>query len=185
MLDTVKSFSSENEVKHYMSLTENIGLWESEKKKFTQYLKLTDRILDLGCGTGRATFGLYNLGYKNIMGTDFSNNMIKSANDLSAIKNIPIKFIVADATRLQIKDSFNVVIFSFNGLMMIPKESMRLKAMLEIEKILEPNGYFIFTTHDRNACKEKYFNFWNEEKLRWLNDTYDSPFRLQKKKTLL
>lgn len=37
------------------------------------------RILDLGCGTGLVGEQLYNMGYKNIDGIDFSDELLKVA----------------------------------------------------------------------------------------------------------
>lgn len=56
--DFVKD-SFEKSISNYSNATENIGLWESEKYVFDKYFKKSKDILDIGCGTGRTTFGLY------------------------------------------------------------------------------------------------------------------------------
>ncbi|CUX25521.1 hypothetical protein BN3590_00439 [Clostridium sp. C105KSO15] len=71
------SFESKNEFLFYMKSIEDIGLWNSEKVIFLKYLKKDDNILDLGCGIGRTTFNLYNLGFTNIIGIDYSSLYIE------------------------------------------------------------------------------------------------------------
>ncbi len=144
-----------------------IGLWDSETYTFDKYLKPEDRILDLGCGTGRTTFALKKKGYNNIIGVDITPEMIDAANELKDYFKTTIDFRVGDACALEFEDNtFDALIFSFNGLMSIPKQEQRDLALTEIKRVLKPNGLFIFTTHDRDK-DENYFSFWEEEKERW------------------
>ena len=163
-----RSFESDREIKLYLDSVDNIGLWNSEKVIFQQYINKSDKILDLGCGAGRVTFGLYKLGYKNIVGIDISSKMLDCARDISLNSNMNIRFIEDDATSLNIKEKFNCVIFSFNGLMMIHGKELRKKAVLNIKNILVDDGYFIFTTLDREINTQKYGSFWTDEKMLYL-----------------
>lgn len=151
----------------YISLTKEIGLWDSEKYVFRKYLNPKDKILDVGCGTGRTTFPLNNLGYTDIIGIDLTPEMIEIAKGLNVHFNSEIEFKVGDATKLEFLDcTFDVAIFSFNGLMSIPNSTNRNKALNEINRVLKKAGKFIFTTHDRER-EEQYFDFWKEEKQKW------------------
>jgi ubiquinone/menaquinone biosynthesis C-methylase UbiE len=93
--------------------------------------------------------------------------MIKTAEKINKNEGLDIEFKQGDATDLEFENnSFAYALFSFNGLMQIPKRANRIKAMTEISRVLKPEGIFIFTTHDREA-NEEFFEFWQEEKKRW------------------
>lgn len=162
-----KSFTTEKTVSDYTKAVKEIGLWESEKMMIKKYFNPEDRILDIGCGAGRTTIGLYKLGYHLVEGLDLSEAMIEQARRISKELNYNIIFSVGDAVCLGYDDeNFEAVLFSFNGIMQIPGRENRIKVLKEIKRILKPKGYFLFTTHDREGSKE-YESFWKEEKRKW------------------
>jgi len=162
-----ESFTAEKTVSDYTRAVEEIGLWESEKMMIKKYFNPESRILDIGCGAGRTTIGLYRLGYHLVEGLDLSEAMIVQARRISKKLNDNITFRVGDATCLDYDDeTFYAALFSFNGIMQIPGRENRIKALKEIKRILKPKGYFLFTTHDRDD--KEYISFWKEEKRRWV-----------------
>lgn len=162
-----KSFTSEKTVLDYTRAVREIGLWESEKMMIKKYFNPENRILDIGCGAGRTTIGLYKLGYHLVEGLDLSEAMIVQAKKISKELNYNITFRVGDAACLDYDNkTFNATLFSFNGIMQIPGRENRIKVLKEIRRILKPKGYFLFTTHDRDGSKE-YESFWQEEKRKW------------------
>ncbi|MEM7790790.1 MAG: class I SAM-dependent methyltransferase [Verrucomicrobiota bacterium] len=161
-------FSSDAIVDFYADASARVGLWRSEEKICKRLFKKQDSILELGCGAGRVAFGLYELGYRNLLSTDYSLQMIKRARHLTKVLEYPIPFRVCDATELEFEDSiFDGAIFTFNGLMQIPKAEKRLAALREIRRVLRPGAWFFFTTHDREASPHQ--DFWKEEELRWMH----------------
>lgn len=151
----------------YTDFTTEVGLWESEKYVFKKYLSPTDHILDLGCGTGRTTFSLYQMGYQNIKGIDITPGMIREAQQLNSVYNTNIPFEVGDARKIDDPSKcFDSIIFSFNGLMSIPQYDNRFQVLQEVHRLLRPGSTFIFTTHDRNK-DERFFAFWEEQKRIW------------------
>lgn len=159
-------FNSDLVVDHYESATERIGLWKSEEKIFQEIFNLEDSILELGCGVGRISFGLHELGYKHLLASDYAKNMIQRARALSKRMGYPVPFRVCDATDLEFEDSvFEGAIFGFNGLMQIPKESNRIKALKEIYRVLRKDGLFVFTSHLRSKAKHQ--KYWAEQEKLW------------------
>ena len=168
---TINEYNSSKVVDKYVFLVENIGLWKSEKYIFERFVEKNSKILDVGCGAGRTTFGLFDSGYVNIVGVDTSKKLIAKAKAIAKKNKVDIKFHVDNALAFSYEnESFDVVLFSYNGLMTIPKYENRLFAVNEIARVLKPGGLFIFTTHDRDN-DEKYKQFWKEEKLRFENGT--------------
>ncbi|MEO1435133.1 MAG: class I SAM-dependent methyltransferase [Bacteroidota bacterium] len=157
----------------YKAFTNEVGLWASEKWCIKRYFKTTDHLLDLGCGTGRTTFGLWELGYRNLIAVDLTPEMIESAVAIQTQRKSDIPFQVGDATALALEtDQFDAVLFSFNGLMSIPGQHNRDNALSEIKRVLKPGGIFLFTTHDRDEDAD-YFEFWKAQRERWDRDEQD------------
>jgi ubiquinone/menaquinone biosynthesis C-methylase UbiE len=160
-------FCGEKVLEYYAHAATSIGLWESESKVFQRvFSDKSASLLELGCGCGRISFGLWELGYKHLLATDFSRKMIERARRLGRALDYGVHLRVADATRLAFEDDlFDGAVFGFNGLMQIPARINRRKAMSEIFRVLRAGSYFVFTTHDRECAKWK--KFWKREKLAW------------------
>ena len=160
-------FSDSSVLEHYQKATEQVGLWDSEKIVFSKTFPDLDlNLLELGCGAGRISFGLWKRGYTNLMASDFSKPMIKRARILDKKLKTEITFQVEDATALSFSnDSFDGAIFGFNGLMQIPGRKNRFQAMQEIQRVLKPGSFFVFTTHDQSMPKWK--KFWALERKKW------------------
>ena len=168
-----KSFTTEKTVLDYAKAVKEIGLWESEKMMIKKYFNPEKRILDIGCGAGRTTIGLYEFGYHFVEGLDLSEAMIVQARRISKEINYNITFRVGDVACLDYEDEiFEAALFSFNGIMQIPGRENRIKVLKEIKRVLKPRGHFLFTTHDREGIKE-YESFWKEEKRKWSSHLED------------
>lgn len=187
------SFSEKNTVDHYKNAVLDIGLWKSERNVFTKYFNKDDKLLDIGCGAGRTTLGLYNLGYKNITGVDFIEDNIKNAKEIANNQNINIDYRTGNILKLEFDDNtFNHAIFSFNGFMQIPDRNNRLKALNELHRVLKPYGLFIFTSHDMRISP-RFQEFWRNELQIWnenrqdkeLIDFGDIIFPLQNRKMFM
>lgn len=132
------------DISKYIDAIENVGLWESERIIFNKYLNKDNKILDIGCGTGRVAISLYKEGYKNISGLDIEEEFIEYAKSI----NKDISFYCESILNTSFKDNtFDSAIFSFNGLMTLSNTD-QIKALKEISRIIKNDGYFIFTTYD-------------------------------------
>jgi len=175
---TKEYYNRDVNIKRYGEAINNVGLWNSEKIIFKKYINKKDKILDLGCGAGRTTINLYKNGYKDIVGLDISDNLINYAKNYSIENNLNINFVVGDATKLNYQDnSFDVVIFSFNGMQCIPGKKNRDNVLKEVYRVLKPGGYYIFTAHNRDDSG-KFQHVWNEEKIKWENGKQDKNLEM-------
>lgn len=159
-------FDSDGVVDDYAQAAAELGLWASEEKILTRLFASEDSLLELGCGAGRIAIGLYELGYRNVLATDYARNMVTKARDLAKVLEYPIPFRVCDATQLEFEEGvFDGAIFGFNGLMQIPQVEQRERALSEIFRVIRPGAWFVFTTHDRERSEHR--DFWAAESLRW------------------
>lgn len=166
--EEVKAYYSKQEVVFHYALSVNrVGLWRSEEILLTRLFSPSQKILELGCGAGRISFGLHALGYHFLKPTDYSQNMVEMARTIAEEKRVDLAFDVADACNLQgMEDgSFEGAIFGFNGLMQIPQQLRRLLAMKEIARVLKPGSHFFFTTHDRTNPKHR--RLWKRDLKQW------------------
>lgn len=170
---TKEFYDQDDNVKRYGEAIDNVGLWNSEKIMFEKYINKSDKILDIGCGAGRTTINLYKLGYKNIIGVDLSTNLIEYAQNYVKKNNLDIDFKNGDATNLEYEDNtFDVVIFSYNGMQCIPGKKNRDNVLKEVYRVLKPGGLYIFTAHNRDDSG-KFQYVWEEEKIKWENGVQD------------
>lgn len=171
--NTVKSyFENLNVVADYAKAVDQVKLWNSEAIIFSKYIKTTDTILELGCGAGRIGINLARNGYTNIKITDFSENMVAIAKMIAERDALNISAEVCDATKIPyLENTFDAVIFGFNGLMQIPRKDCRITALKHIRRILKDDGIFIFTTHDRDVSEHK--DYWSSEKKQWEHGVQD------------
>ena len=163
----IEYFSDPRVITYYSESVKGTGLWFSEGIVFQDtFPDPHTEILELGCGTGRITIGLHDLGYSNLTATDLCPTMVKEFRRISGCLNIKVPSKQADATQIPYGDeSFDGVIYGFNGLMQIPGSENRQQAVHEIYRILRPGGKFVFTTHDRDHWQHK--EFFKKEALKW------------------
>lgn len=124
------------------------GLFPAEEWLFSSYVPHDARVLDLGVGTGRTTPWLAAIA-SSYLGIDIAPLMVERARQVNPTE----RFIVGDATDLSMLDdaSFDVVVFSYNGLDYVVPGDDRDRCLREIARVLAPGGTFIFSSHDPRA----------------------------------
>ncbi len=169
--DHVKAYYNQpGVVSDYAEAVSRVGLWRSEEKVLKRLFKPEQTLLELGCGTGRIAFGLWELGYQHILGVDVARDMVEEARRLNRVLEYGVSFRVGDATKLSFGDGeFDGAIFGFNGLMTIPRRENRRQALREIRRVVRAGGWLVFTTHNR--VSEKFRDFWIAEEERWKEGT--------------
>lgn len=153
----LKAYNDTQTIEYYSSF-DKYGLFSFEKCIIERYFR-GEKVLDIGCGTGRTTYPLYEMGF-DVIGLDYSEGMIAKAK-----KKYPmIKFETGNCIRMRFNDAtFDNILFSFNGIMLEKQYDNRLKMLSEIYRILLPGGVFFFTTPylDNKVRKE----YWKEKAL--------------------
>jgi SAM-dependent methyltransferase len=172
--NTVRSdFNDLRAVMHYTRAAHGLGLWESERVAIERFIP--DRnasLLEAGCGAGRATLGLWELGFRRLTAFDFAAELVDQARSLAAERRAPdIRFFVADATDLRGTETeqrapYGGALFLFNGLMQIPGRVNRCGALRELHRLCTSGAPLLFTTHDRDSSSTERA-LWRLEKRRW------------------
>jgi len=102
------------------------------------------RVLDLGCGAGRTTMGLADLGYE-VVAIDLSDRLLALARQ----RRPDLDFRKMDATRLELPDvDFDAALFSYNGIDCIGPVGERLRCMREVHRVLRPAAPFVLSSHN-------------------------------------
>lgn len=122
-------------------------LFEAERVVFEELAPhITNRkLLDIGIGGGRTTPFLLKIS-SDYTGIDYSPVLIERARCKFQLEALYVCD-VRDMSRFA-DSTFDFTLFSFNGLDSV-SHGDRLKALLEIHRVLKPNGFFAFSTHNR------------------------------------
>ncbi len=129
---------------------------------FKQYVNLNGQILDVGCGYGRTLNELYDIGYKNLTGIDFSTGMIARGKNQFPHLNLFVK----EGESIDFPDNHFDAVILFAVLTCIPSDSVQKNLISEIERVLKPGGIiyindFLLNTDEREYLK-RISLYWNE-----------------------
>ncbi len=115
-------------------------MWPEASFLFEKFITEGEKVLDLGCGTGRY-FELIKEKGADYFGVDNSQKMIKVAKE----RYPQAKFQVADALNLPLPNNYFNKVFGIAVLHHIPSEEFRLKFLKEAKRVLKQDGLLILT----------------------------------------
>lgn len=111
--------------------------------------KYGDPVLELGCGTGRITIPVAEMGYR-IAGLDSAENMLDQARKKAREKGVEIEWIKADCRDFELKQKFNLILFPFNSMLHFHDRESLEACFNQVKKHLLPEGKFVFDVFNPN-----------------------------------
>ena len=122
------------------------------------------RILDLACGTGGHCLELSKLGYE-VVGIDISQSMIEKASKKHSKEGVRTTFLKVDMTKTHsallkanIKLDFDAIICMDYSFAHLTNDKMVSETLEQVQKILRPEGVFIFCLRNAKKIREDLIN---------------------------
>jgi 2-polyprenyl-3-methyl-5-hydroxy-6-metoxy-1,4-benzoquinol methylase len=142
----------------YESLFENYGK-KYDNENFTQGtigecdfiekeidFNKSQKIIDIGCGTGRHSIELAKRGYK-VTGIDLSESQLARAKEKAKAQNLQIDFQKHDARNLTFKNEYDLAIILCEGAFsLMETDEMNYEILRNATNSLKTAGKLIFTT---------------------------------------
>jgi SAM-dependent methyltransferase len=123
-----------------------LRIWETALVR--QHFPPRGRVLTVGCGAGRETFALEQLGY-DTSGVDISQPLLEIASEIGRQRGHHASFWLADGDTLPFGDGvFDVVTLWAQMLGDVPLRAGRLAVMREVRRVLAHTGLVTFSVHD-------------------------------------
>jgi len=104
--------------------------------RLAQWLSAESRILDFGCGYGRSLGELFNAGYRNLIGVDFSPAMIAAAR----ARFPEITFAEVQSSTIPLPDASVDAALLFSVLTCVPTNDGQQSLVAELRCVLRPGG---------------------------------------------
>ena len=123
-------------------------------RRLAQWLNPESRILDFGCGYGRCLGELFNAGYRDLIGFDFSPAMIAAAR-----KRFPeITFQEVESLTIPLPNSSVDGALLFSVLTCVPTDDGQRTLVSELHRVLRPGGLLYISdlslqTDERNIAR--------------------------------
>ncbi|MBE7553510.1 MAG: class I SAM-dependent methyltransferase [Anaerolineales bacterium] len=158
-ISTAEKYSQPEVVTCWQNLSKQ-GLQKCEQEMISRYFPATGRLLDVGCGAGRAVLALNQAGY-TVSGIDLSLPMLLAGRALSA----EAQFSAANLLALPFaNNAFTAVFMFFGALQHIPGRARRRQAMAELARVTQPGGRLILGL-DNLAPALSCYVYWLLEKV--------------------
>ena len=129
---------------------ENHGLMKYDMEVVKQFAPEAGRVLDLGCGTGRAILELANSQRPGIA-VDLSQRMLELVRTKATAANKPVCCVRANLVELDFlpSDSIEYAVCLFSTLGMIKTQRARQVMLDQVARVLTPSGHLVLHVHNR------------------------------------
>lgn len=120
------------------------GLMGWEQDFYPRFLRLGDRILVVGCGSGRDLVALLNLGYR-AEGLDVGPECIARARQVLDQRGLVAPLYTDAIETVELAGSFDVFIFSWFCYSYIPQSERRIRMLQRVKDHLNPGGRILIS----------------------------------------
>ena len=129
-----------------------------QAEEFSKYVQRKHTILDVGCGYGRTLDELYQNGYRNLIGIDFSSGMIERGKQQFPYLDLRVK----NDAKIDLRDASVDAVILFAVLTCIRMNEEQEQLLSEIKRVLKPQGIlyvndFLLNTDARNLSRYEKF----------------------------
>jgi ubiquinone/menaquinone biosynthesis C-methylase UbiE len=129
-----------------------------QSSEFRKYIGMEYTVLDVGCGYGRTLDELYQMGYRKLIGIDFSEGMIQRGAKQFPYLDLRVK---KDAS-IDLPDNSVDAVILFAVLTCIRNNDEQKALISEIRRVLKKDGIlymndFLLNTDERNVTRYKKF----------------------------
>lgn len=105
----------------------------------------SQKILDIGCGTGRHAIELARRGY-SVTGLDLSDSQLERAREKAAEAGVKVTFLKRDARDFRFEELFDVAIMLCEGAFpLMETDAMNFQILKNAGQALKQGGIFIFS----------------------------------------
>lgn len=143
-------------------------LYDKENDTYTEDITFLEKwasktkgiIIDLACGTGRATIPLARKGFR-VMGVDLHKGMLNEAKNKTTNQNLQVDWVEQDCSKLDLDVKSNLIFSVGNSFQHFLTNDAQDGLLISVNRHLEINGVFIFGT--RFPSSEELFQPSKEE----------------------
>ncbi len=120
------------------------GLLPWEAELYGRFLKPDDRILLIGCGTGRDLIALVRRGH-DVVGLDPAPGAVALAHRMLAREGLSAELYTGGIEAVVLAGSFDAVIFSWYCYGYIPQSANRVGVLRKLKGVLNPGGRIVLS----------------------------------------